>query len=392
MKRFIALVSVLILVGTACGSDDESGDTTAPPTTAGTTAAPGTTASPGTTAPPVDDGACTPGQIDGTVFELYNWSDYIDPELVPAFEAEYGVDVVETTYDSNETMLAQVAAGGASYDLIVPSDYMVSIMAEEGLLVPLQKSAISNIGNLDPTFTGLPYDPNDEYSVAYQWGTTGIGFSYAATDDEDPDSWAVIFDPAPGIKVSLLNDPRETMAAALKYLGYSVNTTSQSELDEAVELIKGAKDSIAKFDSDQFEDDLVAGEIDIAHGYSGDFFGAYDDASDDDYDAYEDFGYIIPKEGAVAWVDTMAIPTTSDAICTAHAFIDFILDAENGAALTNYNFYASPNLAATEFIDEEILEDETIYPSDEVFERLEFLEDTGDFELNYTDAFTEVKS
>lgn len=128
-----------------------------------------------------------------------------------------------------------------------------------------------------------------------------------------------------------------------------------------------------------------------AHGYSGDFFSAFDGASTDDYDAYEDFGYGIAKEGGVAWVDNMAIPVVAESLCTAHTFINFMLEAENGAALTNFNYYASPNAASEPFIAAEIIEDETIYPTDEVLDRLEFIEDTGDFEINYTDAFVRAK-
>jgi spermidine/putrescine-binding protein len=365
MKRTAVLILALMLVTAACGDDDDTGATVPD---AGT--------------------VCAPGQVDGDL-DLYNWSDYIDPDLIPAFEAEFGVSVTETFFDSNEAMLAQIQAGGAAYDLIVPSDYMVGIMSEEGLLYPLQRDAIPNYDNIDSAFRGLPFDPDGQWSVPYQWGTTGLGVAYEAVGEDFDPSWALVFEPDPSYsgKISLLNDPRETMGAALKYLGYSVNSTSQAELDEAVELIRSIKGDLAKFDSDQFEDDLVSGETLVAHGYSGDFFAAFDEA-----DGWEDFAYVIPKEGAVAWVDNMAIPVTADAVCTAHAFIDFILDAENGAALTNYVFFASPNAAAEPFIDPEILEDEAIYPPDEVFERLEFIADTGDFELNYTDAFTAVKN
>ncbi|MBU1226376.1 MAG: spermidine/putrescine ABC transporter substrate-binding protein [Actinobacteria bacterium] len=362
MKRVICLLIPMALLAAACGDDDG-----------------------GTAAEPV---ACEAGETDGNL-DLYNWSEYIDPDLIPAFEAEYGVSVTETFFESNEVMLAQIQAGGAAYDLIVPSDYMVSIMAEEGMLIPLTKAAIPNLANLDPKFTGLPFDPTGDYSAPYQWGTTGIGFAYEALGEDFEPSWAVIFDPDPSYvgQISMLNDAREALGAALKYLGYSVNTTSEAELQEAVDLLKSIKPAIAKFDSDQYEDDLVGGEVMIAHGWSGDFFFAFDDT-----DGWEDFGYFIPEEGAVAWVDNMAIPRTADAVCTAHTFIDFMLDAENGAALTNYNFYASPNAAAAEFVDPEILGDESIYPPDDVFERLEFIADTGAFELKFQDAFTDVKN
>ena len=391
MRKPLAIVFALALVATACGGDDTDG-TDAPP---GTEAGAPATETPAGNGDGVSAAACEPGQVDGDL-DLYNWSEYIEPELVTAFEAEFGVNVNESFYDSNEAMLPQVESGGNDYDVVVPSDYTVTIMAEEGLAIPLNKAAIPNLGNLDPAFTGLPYDPNGDYSVPYQWGTTGIGYRYDAVPEDWEPSWELIFDPefAPDTagEVSLLNDPRETMAAALKYLGYSLNTTSLDELNEARDLIISVKDRIKLFDSDQFEDLLVSEETTVAHGYSGDFFAAYDEASDDDYDAYEDFGYGIPKEGAVAWVDTMVVPITADAPCTAHTFINFILEPENGGALTNFNFYASPNAAAEEFIDAEILEDETIYPPDEVFERLEFIADTGDFEINYTDAFTAAKS
>ena len=388
MKRLLVLIGVLALVAAACSSssDDETTTTVAAaaggdtPTTAAAVAG--------------EMVVCAVDEVDGDL-SLYNWSEYIEPELVTEFEAAYGVTVTETFYDSNEAMLAQVEAGGANYDVIVPSDYMVTIMSEEGLVQPLSKDAVPNLVNLDSQFDNVPYDPSGEFSVPYQWGTTGIGFSYEEVDDAEGVSWAVIFDPETSTayagQISLLNDPRETMGAALKYLGYSVNTTDQTQLDEATALVSETKERLATFDSDAFEDLLVEGQTVVAHGYSGDFFSAFDDASTDDYDAYEDFGYAIPLEGGVKWVDTMAIPTTAEHPCTAHTFINFILDAENGAALTNFNYYASPNLASTEFIIPEILEDETIYPSDEVLANLEFLEDTGDFEINYTDAFAAAK-
>jgi spermidine/putrescine-binding protein len=396
MKRLLGLLLVVAMVAAACGGDDDTGDATTTTSGAtGTTQAATTTAAPTTTGGATGAAACTPGATDGDL-DLYNWTEYIDPDLITAFEDETGVSVNETFYDSNEAMLPQVEAGGNDFDLIVPSDYMVSIMADEDLLVPINKDALSNLANLDSRFTGLPFDPDNQYSVAYQWGTTGIGYSYEVVPEDWEPSWDVFFDPAVAPDatgaLTFLNDPREVMATALKYLGYSANTTSQAELDEAVELLQGIKDRITAFATDGYEDLLVEGEIVAAHGYSGDFFAAYDEASTDDYDAYEDFGYGIPKEGGVAWVDTMAIPITADAPCTAHTFIDFILDAENGAALTNWNFYASPNAAAEPFIDPEILEDDTIYPSADVLANLEFLRDTGiDFELQYQDAFDRVK-
>jgi spermidine/putrescine-binding protein len=388
-------LAVIALVAASCGGDGEGGGavTTVAGGATGTTVAGG----PGTTVAAVagEAPACEPGQTDGDL-NLYNWSEYIDPELLPAFEEEAGVTVSETFYDSNETMLAQIQTG-AVYDLIVPSDYMVEIMITDGMLLPLQHDAIPNISNLGESATAVdnfrspPYDPELAYSVAYQWGTTGLGVDTEVVGTDFPTSWGLVFDPAVtepyAGQISLLNDARETLGAALKYLGYSLNTQSQEELDAAAALVSDNLDRITKFDSDLYTDDLVNGEVAVSHGYSGNFFTAF--AATDNPDRY---AYVIPEEGATLWVDNMAIPATAEHPCTAHAFINFLLDAERGAQLTNWNYYASPNAAAAEFILPEILEDPAIYPPSEIRDRLEAIENTGDFEINYTDAFAVARS
>ncbi len=378
MRRLTIPLAVIALVLAACGlGDDDATDTdaTGDETPTGVQAA---------------ADACTADEVDGDL-NLYNWSEYIDPELVTAFEDEYGVSVTETFYDSNETMLAQIEAGGAAYDLIVPSDYMVTTMVGADLLVALNQEALPNLPNLDPTFTGLPFDPEGAYSVPYQWGTTGLGFTYELVDDPEDLTWGLIFDPELSEpfagRISMLNDERETLGAALKYLGYSVNSTDPDEISEAAELVASAKDRIATFDSDAYDDLLTTGQTDLAHGWNGGFFASFDEG-----DLWDEYGYGIPEEGGIAWVDNMAIPTTAQRPCTAHAFINFILDPEIGAALTNFNFYASPNEAAEEFILPEILEDPAIYPPEEVFERLEFIADVGEAATLYADGFTAAKS
>ncbi len=396
-RRILALVGVLALVAAACAAptttEPTSATTAATPAT--TAATPATTGGAGDTEPAAADGVCAPGQTDGDLV-LYNWTEYIDPELIDAFEAEYGVEVIEDFYPSNEEMFAKVSAGASGYDVVVPSDYMVSIMIDEGLLMPLQRDAIPNAANLDPKFVDVPYDPGNQYSMPYQWGTTGIAVNLDVVGEDFPETWGLIFDPALADQyagqISMLDDPRESLGAALKYLGYSLNSTNEAELAEAAQLIADAKDRILLFDSDQFEDLLVAGETSIAHGWNGDFFAAFDAVSTDEFDAYEVYYYFVPEEGGVQWVDNMAILADAPHPCTAHTFINFILDAENGAALTNWNFYASPNAAATEYIDPEILEDPSIYPPPETLANLEFIADTGDFETKYSDYWEQAKS
>ncbi len=408
MKRILILLAALALVAAACGSG--SSDTTAggggsSDTTAGGVADDTTTST--TEAPPTGvqalADACTLGETDGDL-NLYNWTEYIPigalaedaevKDLVAGFENEFDVNVVLTEYDSNETMLAQIDAG-VGYDLVVPSDYMVSIMRGAGLLVKLNEDAVPNMANISALFADPPYDPGNQFSAPYQWGTTGIGYKYGTIDDENGVSWAVIFDPevsAPNTGfISLLNDERETMGSALKYLGYSLNTTNPAEVDEAAELIRATKDRIAAFTSSGYWTLLTTGETNVAQGWNGDFLAEYDSISTDDYDAYEDYGYAIPVEGSAAWVDTIAVPSTAEHPCTAQTFINYILDAENGAELTNYNYYASPNAAAEALIYPEILEDPSIYPPPETMAILEFFEDLGDFGTYYADAFSDAK-
>jgi spermidine/putrescine-binding protein len=329
---------------------------------------------------------CEPGEVDGDLL-LYNWSEYMDPDLLSAFSDEYGVTATEDTFTSNEALIAQIRAGGADYDVIVPSDYMVEIMIEEGLLLELDHDAIPNRENVADEFTDPPYDPDLRYSMPFQWGTTGLGVDTEATGPDPDPTWGWLFDEELAGQldrgVSILDDPREGMAAALSYLGYDPNTQDEDELNEAADLIDEAGSWTVTYTSDQFTELLMSGETNVGHGYSGNFL---DNFGDD-----ERYEYLIPDEGATIWTDNMAILADSDSPCTAHTFIDFILDAENGAQLSNWTWYASPNAAAMEFLDEELRDDETVFPDDETRARLYFLENTGEAELLYTDLFTRAQ-
>ena len=290
-------------------------------------------------------------------------------------------------YDSNEAMQPIISAGNSGYDLIVPSDYMVAILIAGEDIQPLNKDAIPNAANISSDFENLIYDPEGEYSVPYQWGTTGIAVDTAVVGTDFPRSWSIIFDPsvadAYSGRISLLNDPRETLGAALKYLGYSLNSTDEGELEEAKNLVTEARGRIAAFDTDQL---LTTGETVIAHGYSGDMFTQFLEADDPSR-----YVYFVPEEGGTRWIDNMAIPHDSPNPCTAHTFINWILDGDNGAALSNYNYYSTPNEAALDGLDEELLDfvnDPNVIPGG--VGSLEEIQDTGDFEINFTDAFIEA--
>ena len=318
---------------------------------------------------------------------IYNWSEYIDPQIYADFEEEFGVRVIEDTFANNEELLAKLQAGATGYDVIVPSDYMVEIMIEEGLLAELDRENIPNITNIDDEFADPPYDPGMVHCVPYQWGTTGIGYN-SDYFDEEPDSWAYLFDPELASenagRMTLLNDARESFAAALKYLGYSLNTTNEQELTEARDLLMQQKRWVYAYDSEQYEDLLSADETVLAHGWSGDFFMI---AEED-----ERIWYAIPKEGGVVWADNLCVPKTAPDKHTAEVFINYLLRPEVGAAISNYTWYASPNAAATEFIDPDILDEPAIYPPPEVMDKLEWLQDVGDATPLYERMWTEVKA
>ena len=388
-RRAIQLAAIplsLALVASACGSDDDSsgsdGDTSE-------TDASGTSG--GDSGSDMDTAECAVDEVDGDL-ALFNWAEYIDPEQLQEFADEYGISATMDVYDSNEAMLPQIQAGNSGYDVIVPSDYMVSIMIAGEFIQPLNQDAIPNLANLSTEFTGLPYDPDSTYSVPYQAGTTGLAVDTAVVGTDFPRSWSIVFDPEFadqfGGQISLLNDPRETLGAALKYLGYSLNTTSQDELDEARDLVSSASGNLAAFNTDSADELLTAGETAIAHGFSGDMFTQILE-TDEGTDRYV---YFVPEEGGTRWIDNMAIPFDAPHPCTAHTFINWLMDGEQGAALANWNYYTTPNEAAKPFLDEDLLaflEDPTVITSGE--ESLELIVDTGDFEINFSDAFIEAK-
>ena len=325
------------------------------------------------------------------VLNFYNWSEYIEPEIFTLFEEETGIRVVEDTFGSNEDLLGKLQGGATGYDVIVPSDYMVTTMIELGLLAELDHSKLENLDNLDPSFTDPPYDPGLAHCVPYFWGTTGIGFNWNDWD-EAPASWEYLYNPENAAefegRISMLDDMREVLGSALIYLGYSPNTTDEAELEEAKQVVLAIKPYIAAFDSDTYEDNMLTGDIALALGWSGEIFTAQ--VEDENID------YVIPEEGAVKWTDNLCI--TADAakdpqrLEMAYQWIDFLNRPEIAAMNTDFVWYASPNAAAEEFIDPEILDYEAVYPSEEVFNRLQWLENVGDATEIYSRIWTEIST
>ncbi|GIK38310.1 MAG: ABC transporter substrate-binding protein [Chloroflexota bacterium] len=341
--------------------------------------------------------AAAPKEGLAAELSVYNWADYIDEEILKNYEKEHGVKIVYDTFASNEDLLAKLQAGATGYDVIFPSDYMVAQMIELGLLAEIDHNNIPNLKNMTPFFLNAPYDPGNKHCVPYQWGTTGIAYSTKAFDTP-PDSWSYLFDPEQAKKwadaggINVLNDQRELLGSALKYLGYSLNSKDEKQLEEAKDVIVGVKPYIKTFNSEDYDDSLlIPGEVIISQAWSGDGFKAVLETTDEATGESE-WDYVIPKEGAMVWQDNGCVTATSQKKATAEHFLNYLLDAEVGAAITNYTYYASPNETAKQYINKEVLDDPRIYPPEETLAKLEWAESLGETIFVYDRLWTEIKS
>ena len=282
---------------------------------------------------------------------IFIWEEYIDPAVYRLFEAEYGVKVSEDIYGSNEDMRAKLQAGGALYDLVVPTDYMVELLRKEGLLLPLEVSRIPNLQHIAPRFRDPPHDPGHRYSIPYQWGLTGIGYNKRQVVPP-PASWADLFEPARleayRNRISMLNDMREVIGAGLITLGFSPGSTDPQELAQAQALLQRQKPFLAKYDSEAFEDSLASGETVLAHGWSGEIAMAQTQNPE--------IAFVIPPEGTLMFVDNWAIPKGARHKELAEDFINFVLRPEISARIVNFVRYASVNEAAKSLIKPEIVQ------------------------------------
>ncbi|TNF32642.1 MAG: polyamine ABC transporter substrate-binding protein [Gammaproteobacteria bacterium] len=315
------------------------------------------------------------------VVHVYNWSDYIAEETVANFEKTTGIKVVYDVYDSNETLEAKLFAGNSGYDVVFPSAHpFAGRHIGAGLYASLNRQLLPHAKHLDAGVLKLltRTDAGNQYVMPYMWGTTGIGYNedkvrQALGDNAELNSWSLIFDPATaarlaGCGIALLDDEQEVLGAALLYLGKDANSADPKDIEAAAELLSKVRPHIKYFHSSQYINDLANGDICVAHGYSGDVIQARDRA--DEAGSGASIGYIIPKEGAIMWVDVMAIPKDAPHMKAAHAFIDYLLQPAVIAEISNYVAYANANKDATALLDEEIRNDEGIYPTDDVRARL----------------------
>ena len=311
---------------------------------------------------------------------VYNWSDYIDESLLEKFEQETGIDLIYDVFDSNEVLETKLLAGGSGYDVVVPSGTFLQRQISAGAFQKLDFSKLPNSENLwdmvkDRT---AQYDPGNEYSINYMWGTTGIGVNVGKVqellgEDAPIDSLALIFDPANMSKlaecgVHFLDAPAEMIPAALQYLGEDPNSHDPDVIAKAEDVFMGVRPHIQKFNSSEYINALANGEICVAVGWSGDILQARDRAAEAENGV--EIAYNAATEGAQMWFDQMAIPVDAPNVDGAHKFLNFIMDAENMATASNYVYYANGNKASQPMLLEDVIGDTAIYPDDKTLSNL----------------------
>ncbi len=314
------------------------------------------------------------------VVNVYNWSDYIDPQVLAQFSKDTGIRVQYDTFDSNDTLETKLLAGKSGYDVVVPTAYFLERQIKAGVFQKLDKSKLENLANVWPDIAKrlAVYDPGNQYAVNYMWGTTGIGYNVKAMRERlgpqaKIDSWDVVFKPENLAKfkdcgVHMLDSSDDIMPAALHYLGLNPNSTEPKELERTADLMMKIRPNVRKFHSSEYLNALAGGEICLVVGWSGDIKQAQKRAAEAKNGV--EIGYAIPKEGAQMFFDNLAIPKDAVHVAEAHAFIDYLLKPEVAAKNSNLVAYANGNLASQKFIDKAVLDDPSVYPDADTMTRL----------------------
>ena len=305
---------------------------------------------------------CGSQEEENGVVNVYNWGEYIDEELLDQFEAETGIKVNYDTFASNESLYSILSSGSANYDVIIPSDYMISRLISEDMLEPLNFDNIPNFRYIDQAYKGLEYDPQGLYSVPYTWGTVGIIYNTTMLDYV-PDSWSVLWDEDLRGQILMFNNSRDALGIALKYCGYSMNTTDPEEITQATDLLIQQKPIVQAYVMDQIFDKLEGGEAIVGPYYAGDAIIMMEENPD--------LAFAFPKEGTNLFVDAMCVPKGAGNKTNAEIFINWMCDPEHMAQNIEYIGYSSPSTAARELLPEEMRDDPICYPDQEILSNME---------------------
>ncbi len=348
----------------------------------------------GTTSNSSATASASPAAMDTTLpkkLYIYNWSDYSSQQVYDDFKKQYGITVVESFYDGNETLNTKLRAGAGGYDVVFPTDKWVSINAKSGLIQPLNMSLIPNFAKYvtQPLFKAPPFDDpakqgGKKYSVPYMFGTTGIGIRRDKVPSVDSlDSWAIMWDAAWKRDISMLDEPVECVNAALMYLGYPANSTDQSQIDAAINKLIEQKPLVVQYTSTVDKREMIQG-VPLVHCWDGDAAAAMKDIGQ------AKLRYMLPKEGFMLWMDGIAIPATAPSPYAAHLFLNFILDPVNAGAAATYIGYQPAVEAAMQYITDPV--QKAMRPTPELLDKGQLPKDLGAFEQMYQDAWAKVKS
>ena len=313
---------------------------------------------------------------------VYNWCDYLSPEVQKAFEEEYGCRVRQDIFDSNEMLEAKLRAGASDYDIVVPSNYAASRMYRQGMLLKLDPARLASVtANLDPAVLAKLSENALEFGVPYMMSYTGIGYLKSQVKDFEP-SWGMFDRADQKGRIAALSDNREVIGAALKFLGYSANSTDPEEIKAAVRKVFEWKKNIAQFDNEKYKQGLATKEFHLVQGYVGDMLQIQEDN--------EDIEIVIPREGTQMSVDMLAIPANARNVDLAYKFIEFVHRPENAAKNTEFICYQCPNTGSYPLLPEEVRNDPLIFLDAELFAKSDILTDLGDAQALYQKYWEEI--
>lgn len=319
-----------------------------------------------------------------TTLTILNWGEYLDPELLEAFKkANPDIKVNYSTTTSNEEMYTMVTSGDSSIDVIVPSDYLVERLIKEDMLAELDLANIPNFEHVEEAAKSRTFDPDSTYSIPYMMGTVGIVYNKTLVD-EVPDSWDILWNEKYSGKIMMYDSIRDSIMVALSKLGYDINTTDKAQLEEAGALLKQQRPLVLSYGTDNIQSSMVGGSVALAVDYSGAAAAAIEEN--------DDLGYVVPKEGSNIWVDNIVVMKNSKSKTAAEKFIDFLCDPEVAAQNAEYIGYSTPNAAAEEFIDAQMLENEAFVITQDQIDRCVYFKDLGEALEMYNEVWMDVKT
>ncbi len=330
---------------------------------------------------------CSAGCEKKQKLYLYNWGDYMDSDVIKAFEKEYNVEVVEEYFDRNEDMYIKVKNGSSDYDVLVPSEYMIERLIKDDLLYKLDFNNIPNYANISEMVLNMSNGVDKEYMVPFMWGTLGILYNPEVVSPEEAKSWNVLWDEKYSGRIVMIDSVRDSFAAALIKLGYSINTTNEDEIEEAAQLLREQMPLVKSYEADTIKSMLSSGTADLAVTYSGEAVAAKALAKEKG----RTLDFVVPDEGGNVWYDGLVIPKTSKNKELAEKFINFLCEAENAKLISEYIGYATANEAAYKILDESLKADEDFWATEDILKRCVAFKYLGNDLEKYQSRWSTIK-